>query len=211
MAFGEAMATIQAGQEYCQIYAATSTAPFDFLQVPPELRAIAKWAGRPRAYVADRFFCYSQGYTDWHFHQADETITIQVIGRKEFALVAPRDHQKMMAKAAVGGLIGTDAASLGDVQVYRAVLDPGDMIYLPVYWWHLARTTEPGLTVAATFRSPLHTAGDMRLQAAREMFAQVRRNRRRQLPLAVAAATWATMRNSAMLFDPRQAVPDTAA
>jgi hypothetical protein len=208
MAFGDAMATIRGGRQYCQVYATESAGPFGFLQLPASLKALAGTTGKSRCYLADRFFCYSQGYTDWHNHESDETLTVQVIGKKEFALVAPRDHDKMAAKAAAGGVIGTDPDLLKDVQIYRAVLEPGDLIYLPVYWWHLARTTEPGLTVAATFPSPLHTAGDLRLAPAREVFDEVRRKHRRHLPLAAAAAAWAGIRNRALSFDPRWALPD---
>lgn len=34
----------------------------------------------------------------------------------------------------------------------RAMLSPGDVLYIPPWWWHEVRTVSPGVSVSATFR-----------------------------------------------------------
>jgi len=51
------------------------------------------------------------------------------------------------------------------------VVEPGDALYIPVYWWHAVQSMDDafGATVAATFPTPLHVSGDIRSPIARRV------------------------------------------
>jgi hypothetical protein len=142
-------------------------AGFDFLDLEKH---------RARTY-GDRLFLGRSGYTDWHTHICDETLTVQVCGPKEF-LMLPPDSQtwKAMMPVARRGVWRTPSlywsAEFSRLVPWRATLDPGDVIYIPMHWWHAAEGTDDQLnvTVAKTFRTPLEWLSDFRLPNVRMVF-----------------------------------------
>ena len=162
--------------------------------------------GKSRAYVPLRAFCYRNSYTDWHFHPADEALMTQVVGDKE-VLLYPPDDQAWDAldpvRQAEGTLYGIDLARFpkaGALRPYRAVVKAGDALYIPVYWWHAVQSADDkfGITVAATFGSPLHVAGDLRYPFARRLVADLLRSR--MMPLGLVAVAYSYLhRLGAML------------
>src|SRR5262249_46985650 len=123
---------------------------FDGLGVPtyplPELESALE-AGRtlklelaPRLYPKRRLFLYKNSYTDWHYHNADETLTSQLFGSKEMLLVPPTEDvwNVMHAFTAGGGIVGNAQSrtkSLSCLRPYYTKLEEGDLVYIPVYWW----------------------------------------------------------------------------
>jgi hypothetical protein len=143
---------------------------------------------------ATRMFLYKGSYTDWHFHSSDETITVQLLSRKELLLL-PTDNivfrrMRGALQSSPGWLISLEThPEFAGLIPLRAVLQPGDAVYLPVFWWHAfeAVGNELGVTLAFTFGSPLDIQCDPRFAAARSniRFALAKPKYRRYLPLLV--------------------------
>jgi len=159
--------------------------------------AFAPQIGCGRAYVPMRAFFYRESYTDWHFHPADETLMTQVVGAKEVLLLPPNepswDALQPVAESR-GYLYDIDLEqfpAVAGLVPYRALVEAGDALYIPVYWWHAVASADAefGVTVASTFPSPLHVAGDMRFPFARRLFRGLLRSR--HAPLALGAVAYA--------------------
>ena len=130
-----------------------------------------------RMYMPFRAFFYRHSYTDWHFHSSDETLMTQVVGRKE-ALLLPPDWESWNAMWPVvrqaGKLYQVDTGrfpQFAGIRPFRAVVEEGDALFIPVYWWHAVASTDNrfGVTVAATFKTPLHINADWRLPGTRRL------------------------------------------
>ncbi len=124
-----------------------------------------------------RAFFYNRSYTDWHFHSFDEALMCQVVGEKEVVLLPP-DQQSWDAilpvvkgKGIFYGVDPKEFPEFSNIRPLKVVVGEGDALYIPVYWWHAVATVDDdfGVTVAATFRSPKHVIGDMRLPPARAL------------------------------------------
>lgn len=132
---------------------------------------------RSRRYPPHRVFFYRRSYTDWHLHSTDETFMSQVIGTKEVLLLPPDETTWRQLRPIIekqGYLWDIDARDFpetGALRPYRVVVEPGDAVYIPVFWWHAVESVDDqfGVTVAATFSSPLHVNGDMRNPIARRL------------------------------------------
>ena len=132
---------------------------------------------RSRVYPPHRVFLYRNSYTDWHFHPTDETFMSQVVGAKEVLLLPPDQPTWRALRPLIrehGYLYDIDVhrfPEAGRLQPFRVVVQPGDALYIPVFWWHAVGSLEKafGVTVAATFPTPLHINGDLRFPVARKL------------------------------------------
>jgi hypothetical protein len=151
-----------------------------------------------------RVFIYKNGYTDWHFHSTDEALTLQLLNRKEFLLL-PTDKgtfREMWNKVKDRPSWDSDEVESPGFRrlcPYRAVLEPGDAVYIPVFWWHAVEAIDNdlGATLAFTFASPLDVQLDPRFAAARWNFRQAlaSRRHRRHLPKMILGAFAALARH----------------
>jgi hypothetical protein len=214
MDFQRFIALVADNESYIQAYAAACSGPLaSVCPTEEEIAPVAALLKASRYYSSVRAFLASRGFTDWHWHFTDETLTVQLIGKKEIYLVAPDRFSFMMNLAVTAGrqgtIVGLDNPDLEGLSIYRAELRPGDALYLPLYWWHMARSFEPVLTAAITFRSPLHVAMDLRLAAARHILRHLFTSPRdrKHIPLALLGAAYACPRNWLLGFDPRKATP----
>ncbi|WP_025389978.1 cupin-like domain-containing protein [Pseudomonas syringae] len=150
----------------------------------------------PLYYPPYRSFLYRNSYTDWHFHSADETFMSQVVGAKEVLLLPPDEATWQALRPVieeVGYLYDIDTQRFPGTRnlcALRTVVEPGDALYVPVYWWHAVQSIDDavGVTVAVTFRTPLHVIGDIRSPIARRMLRTHLRSR--QAPLAILAVLY---------------------
>lgn len=149
-----------------------------------------------RMYPPYRAFIYRHSYTDWHYHATDETFMTQVVGTKEVLLLPP-DQATWDALWPVvcqtGQLYDVDVARFprfGQMVPMRVVVRPGDALYIPAYWWHAVASIDNqfGITVAATFRTPLHINGNLRYPATRRFIKRYWRSRRAPMITAALAA-----------------------
>ena len=123
-----------------------------------------------------RIFFYCRSYTDWHYHVGEEALMTQVTGTKEILLLPPTEHTWNVLKpieAKKGYFYNVDVDEFpqyADLVPYKVVSEPGDALYIPVYWWHAVYAPESdfGVTFVVTFQSPPQVRDDMSYPAARE-------------------------------------------
>jgi Cupin-like domain len=137
-------------------------------------RFLKKLGGR--MYPANRAFFYAASFTDWHFHHADETLMCQILGQKEVVLLPPNNDSWDLLDPilnANGCTFDRDNSMRFDSSDFlRATVNPGDALYIPVFWWHAVQCREVGkvgITVASTFPSPLANNLDLRFHGARDI------------------------------------------
>ena len=127
---------------------------------------------RRARFYQDRFFLSRRGYTDWHVHTGDETLTAQLVGHKEFLLHEPAAMKTLLPMAKIGVWQtepGAWPVSFASLVPRRVVLHPGDVIYIPMHWWHAVEALGDSLnaTYAHVFATPWRWMGDLRLQNVR--------------------------------------------
>lgn len=127
-----------------------------------------------RMYQTYRFLMSRKSYTHWHWHPTDETLMTQVCGSKEILLLPPDDvsWNALTPVANKHDYFDVEIEAVSEsaqFRPYRAIAHAGDALYVPVYWWHAVESLESdvGITVPATWGSPLHVLNDMRFPAAR--------------------------------------------
>ncbi len=150
----------------------------------------------PRAYPRTRVFLYGRSYTDWHYHPTDETLMCQVLGAKEVLLLPPDRttfETLMEIIPAAGGSYNIDLARFpkaAALRPYRVVVEPGDALYIPTFWWHVVESIDDashplGATVAWCWQTPFKLF-DVRIPGVRRSLAQMLLSP--YAPLAIAAA-----------------------
>ncbi|BCL69547.1 hypothetical protein TUMSATVNIG1_14980 [Vibrio nigripulchritudo] len=147
---------------------APDTNGYRFLPNPP----------KPIAYPKSRAFMYKGAGTGWHFHVTDETLMSQVIGTKKVGLLPPDkltddlvfDAFKADAYLENGDCF--DKSKSNAIKPFTALVEPGDAMYIPPFWWHGIEPTdnEFGITVAQCWRSPLHVMGDLSYPTVRKIW-----------------------------------------
>lgn len=92
-----------------------------------------------------------------HVH---EVLLHQVHGRKKVRLFSPADGSRLYANADRRSQVPDfDRVDLGrfpqvaETTAHETVLEPGDVIFLPSYWWHEIRVDEPAVSVAYTIEA----------------------------------------------------------
>jgi hypothetical protein len=164
---------------------AQDIAPFKFLAEAPKTRVY------PRA----RTLFFTNSYTDWHDHFADETLMVQVRQPKEVLLLppAPKTVRAFMAVLkSQEHLTNVDRQRFpeyAELVPYRVVVEPSDALYIPVFWWHAVASMarEFGITLSWCWRTELRVLGDMRIPAARRMVKFILLKRPQFVPLAMIA------------------------
>ncbi|WP_416768989.1 cupin-like domain-containing protein [Pseudomonas sp. RHF3.3-3] len=172
---------------------------------------------KSRHYPPHRSFLYRNSYTDWHFHVVDETFMAQVVGAKEVLLLPPDEASWRALRPVIeeaGYLYDIDTRRFPgtrDLKALRTVVEPGDALYIPVYWWHAVQSMDDafGATVAATFPTPLHVSGDIRSPIARRVLRTYLFSRLAPLVLGAVAYSlaWQLAQKVSDLFSPRDVRP----
>lgn len=129
-------------------------------------------------YPRNNVYFYRSSLTDWHFHLTAEALQTQVLGCKEVVLLPPSElvwsymfalqQQRLYLHDAD---FGPHPQSQGVVP-QRALLEPGDALYIPTFWWHLVSTrgnASLGATVPTWWRPPAHIQYDLRFPAFRAL------------------------------------------
>jgi hypothetical protein len=131
---------------------------------------------KPRFYPYKRFFVYRNASTEWHYHPIDESLTTQLVGAKKFSMFrlnaaawtryVPPIEANFHHMDCGQQFFPRDSANLIK---YEAILEPGDTIYIPPFWWHGVDPVDNdfGVTLAHCFRTPLRRFGDWKEPATR--------------------------------------------
>lgn len=108
------------------------------------------------------FWMGSQGKNfGLHTDLFSEQFLVQNQGVKELFLLLPRDASQVAPfpylssplwyKSQQRSVANLDRECLQE-ECLRAVLHPGDVLYIPLWWWHEVETVSPGPSVSTTFR-----------------------------------------------------------
>lgn len=89
-----------------------------------------------------------------HFDLPDN-LHAQLSGRKEWVLFPPRDTLQLEPHAPWSAVpnyarvdpLGEASTDLGNAHAWHAVLEPGEMLYVPRRWWHQARSIDTSVGV----------------------------------------------------------------
>lgn len=137
---------------------------------------------RPRIYPRRRLFVYKNASTEWHYHLTDETLTTQIVGSKRVSLFRlDCKNWELYSKPIEANLHHLSCRTHffpNEHQIikYEGILNPGDVLYLPPFWWHGIDTADEnfGITLAHCFRTPLKRLGDWK-EPALKSFMQKQR------------------------------------
>lgn len=116
-----------------------------------DIRLLGKFLERPAGRIsiekAGNFMPLGQ--------ESANQLTAQVTGRRRFVIAPPAYGGRLAGIQDLERLDEADAARLAGAHAYRVVLEPGELLYLPIGWWRQARALELSAAVAFTaFRWP---------------------------------------------------------
>ena len=137
-------------------------------------------AKRPRNYPRQRLFIYRNASTEWHYHTLDETLTTQLSGTKRISLIkldaSNWSSYKTIIESNLHHVSCADRFFPRDAQPkkYEGVLEQGDVVYIPPFWWHGVDPSDStlGVTLAFCFRSPIERVGKWRDPATMTMLSR---------------------------------------
>ncbi|CAN7574531.1 cupin-like domain-containing protein [Trinickia sp. LjRoot230] len=123
---------------------------------------------RPRVYPRRRLFIYKNASTEWHYHLTDETLTTQIVGSKRVSLFRLNsENWGLYSKPIEANFHHLSCRTHffpneNQIVKYEGILNAGDVLYLPPFWWHGIDTADAnfGITLAHCFRTPLKRLGD---------------------------------------------------
>lgn len=148
-----------------------------------------KYERAPLWYPVDRLFVYKNASTEWHYHHLDETITTQLLGSKRISLFrltaqnwhafAPLIEANWHHMPCRGDFFPNDAP----ISKYEGVIEAGDAVYIPPFWWHGIDPVDTGMgaTLAHCFRSPVRRFGAWQDPATRELIRLAAKSHKMQL------------------------------
>jgi hypothetical protein len=102
-------------------------------------------------------------------YDTEDNVNVQILGRKEFIIfpssqleaLYPRRPWEYMSNFSRVEIASPDRSRFPrftEATPMRAVIGPGDFLYLPVYWWHQVHTLEPSLNVNFWYQARLDQA-----------------------------------------------------
>lgn len=99
--------------------------------------------------------------TQLHFDMA-QNLYVQIAGRKRFLLFRPEDFDRIQTGLRGGmhnaSAIDPEAPDLtafpefAGLHAWEAVLEPGDLFYLPPFWWHQVSAVDGGVSLSIWWR-----------------------------------------------------------
>lgn len=132
-------------------------------------------------YPVNRFFLYKNAGTGWHFHPIDETFMCQLVGSKQVALLSTKNklYNELKKMAKYDEYLSPETLPprfKAELTPYLITVEAGDALYIPPHWWHAIDpldSTTLGMTLAVTFRSPLHKLCDLSYPSVRNLWKTV--------------------------------------
>lgn len=113
----------------------------NFPDVVPFVRCVNERGNFPPGAV----FFYRRSFTDWHFHPQTEALMCQVIGAKDVLLYPPdRYTWSKLSGFHAGGPSYVQRERFTSLRPYHARVEQGDILYIPINWWHAVWAYEEG-------------------------------------------------------------------
>ncbi len=116
-----------------------------------------RWVDRPTDEAAFAWIGQAGVVSPLHLDAANNFFC-QVHGRKLVRLYAPDDsaccYPHRVAEVAHFSAVDAEAPDLAqhprfaEATCYQAVLEPGDLLLLPAYWWHHVRSLDVGISIS---------------------------------------------------------------
>ena len=88
-----------------------------------------------------------------------DNLNAQILGAKRFLLFSPREYAKLYAERINENLWASPVdptapdldrfSAFADIQGFECALEPGDLLYIPSFWWHHAQAMTPCVNVNA--------------------------------------------------------------
>ena len=118
----------------------------------------------PRKVIAKNIWMGSTGNITKAHYDMHDNINVQLIGRKEIILFPSTQLDQLYPRSAWDYMSNFSHVEIAkpDLSRYprfsqatplRAILEPGDFIYIPIYWWHQFYTLEASLNVNFWWRA----------------------------------------------------------
>jgi lysine-specific demethylase 8 len=130
----------------------------DFLSFIPELqqeflenRFFPQFFDGPA--VSQNLWISPQGNQSSFHHDANvDNLNVQIHGRKLFVLASPASYRKLYPQSFGYSPVrvfepNPEYARFAQARLRQAVLEPGDILFIPQYWWHWVRALEPSVNV----------------------------------------------------------------
>jgi Cupin-like domain len=155
VAFAKAIDTIFAPtneEEKCRIHQQSLRSWGALHEESPPIRYVL------RKVIAKNIWMASTGNVTKTHYDTEDNINIQLLGKKEIILFPSTQLDELYPRSAWDYMSNFSRVEIEkpDLSRYprfshatpmRAILEPGDFIYIPIYWWHQFRTLEASLNV----------------------------------------------------------------
>ncbi|CAN5512678.1 hypothetical protein BH11MYX1_BH11MYX1_12560 [soil metagenome] len=116
-------------------------------------------------YLSAHVFIGSDSITPAHYHPFIQAFLCQVIGNKEVTLYRPEDTKYLYplpffstnfnwSKVNFSRPDEARFPKLASARPIKVVLEKGEMLFIPIHWWHLVEG--PGFTTSVTFYWKAH-------------------------------------------------------
>ena len=114
--------------------------------------------------IAKNIWMGSTGNITKTHYDMHDNINVQLLGRKEIILFPSTQRDELYPRSAWDPMSNfshveiakpdpTQHPRFSGATPLRAVLEPGDFIYIPIYWWHQFHTLEASLNVNFWWRA----------------------------------------------------------
>lgn len=101
--------------------------------------------------LKENVFIGSMGTQSWWHRAAGGNFFMQVTGKKRWELIDPRFSKNMRGTPARDFAFEISGATEDEISTlprYEIVLHPGDILYIPAWWWHRVKTEASGIGCA---------------------------------------------------------------
>ena len=103
--------------------------------------------------VSQNLWISPRGNQSSFHHDANvDNLNVQIHGRKLFVLVSPASYRNLYPQSFGYSPVrvfepNPGYARFAEARPVQAVLEPGDILFIPQYWWHWVRALEPSVNV----------------------------------------------------------------
>ncbi len=145
-------------------YVQQKSIPAEFPELLAEVR-VPRWIDRPEWIAATNLWFGGAGnVTPLHFDR-DNNFFAQLAGRKQMTLFDPSHFLDLypnldspLSHISCVDLLAPDYEAfpaLRDASPLEVLLEPGDLLYLPPYWWHMVRSLDAAISINFWWRTHL--------------------------------------------------------